>query len=94
MIKVEIWTKSTYRHERDEFKGRELPCVLIFRGEVQQVPRVGEHVDPFGWASGEPVIEVWWKLEHGSAELYVGPDHTGEYVVEAKKRGIPQRFYP
>lgn len=93
MIKVEIWTKSTYKHERADITGQ-LSCVLLFRGELAQVPRVGEHVDPFGWASGNPVLEVWWKLEDGSAELYVGPDYTGEFLAEAKKRGIPQDFYP
>lgn len=93
-MKLEIWTKSTRKHERPELKNQEIPCVLVFKGEWPTVPRVDEFINPFGWGSGQRVLEVWHNLDEGDVHLYIAPDYTGEFFEEARKRGIEQRFYP
>ena len=92
-MKVEIWTKDSRDRKGWSHDAMTSP-VLLFSGEMHQVPRVGEFLNVFGFDTACPVLEVWWDLDDGNAELYVAPDWTGEYLAEAKKRGIPQRFHP
>lgn len=75
-MKVQLYAKK-YRPEYTD--------TLIWEGEMQSVPRIGEQVFFYeGWG-GVTIQRVYWDLESQSVEISFD-DRSGEYTKEAERR--------
>jgi len=70
--------------------GREIESVVVWRGNVDFVPRVGDLINVWeGWCSHN-VGAVWYQIGSSEVHVEIPSDDTGEYLAEAVKRGIKQ----
>ena len=84
-VKALITTRKDYKTWESK------PSIILFRGKLKYIPRVGEYVTLWdGWCA-QIVYEVWHSIYDNSATIVLDTvDDSNEYLNEATKRKIKQ----